>query len=928
VFVYERVVNVFTFGCHGSGSAVALLGEAIFVAREIIMNAKLAIVAVCGLAAGVANAQVGRVVNISGATLLENYVRSVASTNDYIDVDGDGQAGIFGSASPDQLAPGGPTGAAGQYWVIQYRVVGSVNGFIELTRFGSPNYVTTDSFDVNGILGASVSPNPNPGVATFAYNNRTLYITNGNQTGAYNAGNPGGAPNRSTSLLNPLGTYSAPPTGSAGGIAIDIAPLDVAATWAVRKAGPAAWDADPFDAGYGTNAKLSVNKIGTTAGAGLSNGLPGLNGRNLFNPLNPGAADSNTIFDTELAFAPIAPVINFGTGLRQITITQLQHHFGTGRGINGENLMVVTRDIGSGTRNAFQNCIGQDPSFGVGDNIGALSTTNAQNNLGAQFQPTNKGSNGSVESTLRNARLAIGYVGTERGVTGSGSGSWLSTGALEIAEVKNDIYGGTAFVRPTTFNILNNNANGWVIGGEAVLSSIGDPRAEPTTLGGDGLTTPRMVNTAAAAYLNNIRKSIAAFVAVPNAPTNDFMPGEFAATQFLLLAALDNLHPGTDASSLVPNPNFNAALKSYTLSNNVHNNAAFASFNTTSAGRVPTRTTGTTYSDGVVNGTDYINQAGASVAYGSVLTLRNKIAGDFSGNGLRDSGDVIEMLKAFRQRNGGPAWTAPIGTGSIAGAPGSDASIEVLGDFQGDGNFNSADVRYFADGLFLVAGNLDRRAGFTQVDTDWNTLTGSSNFFATTLPATVSGPRVYKAGDSRADIAGAVGTTPGFAPVGNDGIVDGKDISYIMAQYRNGDVTWSNLGQAVNADLSADMTGDLNINRDDVTDILNNVLCTRWWDVNLDGVVDSTDQSIATSNLGNAGGWSQGDVDGDGIVTAADVAVICGADFNGDASVDFFDYLDFVAAFSANTCIADFNGDAAIDFFDYLDFVAAFSGGC
>ena len=54
----------------------------------------------------------------------------------------------------------------------------------------------------------------------------------------------------------------------------------------------------------------------------------------------------------------------------------------------------------------------------------------------------------------------------------------------------------------------------------------------------------------------------------------------------------------------------------------------------------------------------------------------------------------------------------------------------------------------------------------------------------------------------------------------------------------------------------------------------------------------------------------------------------CVADFNGDTIVDFFDYLDFVDAFSANDPSADFNADTVIDFFDYLDFVDAFSSGC
>ncbi|MBU6413941.1 MAG: matrixin family metalloprotease [Planctomycetes bacterium] len=74
--------------------------------------------------------------------------------------------------------------------------------------------------------------------------------------------------------------------------------------------------------------------------------------------------------------------------------------------------------------------------------------------------------------------------------------------------------------------------------------------------------------------------------------------------------------------------------------------------------------------------------------------------------------------------------------------------------------------------------------------------------------------------------------------------------------------------------------------------------------------------------VGGYGGWT-----GTGTLSLS-FAPECTADFNGDTSIDFFDYLDFVAAFSANETAADFNGDTSIDFFDYLDFVAAFSAGC
>jgi subtilisin family serine protease len=54
----------------------------------------------------------------------------------------------------------------------------------------------------------------------------------------------------------------------------------------------------------------------------------------------------------------------------------------------------------------------------------------------------------------------------------------------------------------------------------------------------------------------------------------------------------------------------------------------------------------------------------------------------------------------------------------------------------------------------------------------------------------------------------------------------------------------------------------------------------------------------------------------------------CPADFDKNGTTDFFDYLDFAAAFDAANLTADFNGDRQVDFFDYLDFVAAFAQGC
>jgi hypothetical protein len=874
---------------------------------------QLAILIAAGAAIGLTGvAQAQYVINITGATLFENFLNKPAATNDYWDVDGDGFARRFGT--DDSLAPSA-TGlpAAGSatpgqneaWWLINYRANGSVTGFQELVDYSS-SFVTNADGPGTALSSAATSK---------AYINRTLYVNNSVGLGPYNAANPGGFPVRSstTTLL------AVQPGSPTDGLRIDMAPVDVPSQWAVRRAGTATVAALPNTAGYGSNPRVALSPTGTPlSGAGTDNLLATLGSRNL----NIGAPNANTIFDTQVAFVPIAVMVNQGAGVTQLRQSELAHLFTTGRLPSGENLTAVTREVGSGTRNGFMNSIGIDPSFGVGENVGAVSAVDDFEIVGSAYTPGNKLGSGDLENQMFNTRLGIGYTGAERGLGGSG---WLTTGRAEYLAVQMDLEGGTQYIRPSASTVLNNStANSWRIGGIEQFATLGDPNAAPVAKGGFNLSTPAMRNVEAAAYINNITRSIAAFTSVPGGSDTLFSPGEFLAQSFVLIAGPDFLPSAIDPTSWSANANFNSNVKNYILNNNTIRNIP-TTFGTVNSGngKVPFRKTGVVYSDGVAGGANYISQGGAAVIYGATVASRNRIAGDFNGDGLRNINDTAELVKAFKQRTGGPAWVAPSGTGPIAGAPGTDASIEVLGDFNNDGNFDAKDVRYWADGLALTSGSLDRKAAFTAVD---NAFAG--NTFGTTLPPSAGGPRSYKAGDSRADIAGAVGTTPGYAPVGNDGVINAADINYVFKQIRTGDVTWSNLAQAVNADLSADINGDLAINREDVTEILQNVLCTRWWDVNLDGVVDETDRAIAQANLGNAGGWSQGDVNGDGLVTAADVALICGADFNGDATIDFFDYLDFVASFSSGACFADFNGDATIDFFDYLDFVAAFSGGC
>jgi hypothetical protein len=332
------------------------------------------------------------------------------------------------------------------------------------------------------------------------------------------------------------------------------------------------------------------------------------------------------------------------------------------------------------------------------------------------------------------------------------------------------------------------------------------------------------------------------------------------------------------------------------------------SFNTNTAGRVPFRTTGITYTDGNT-GSHYRTVNGTQLSYGALLgaTSVNKIAGDFDANGVRDINDLDNMVAAWRSRNGGPAWT---GSGL--------ASFEILGDHNCDGNFTAADVRYAADGLAMVNDVLDRGAGFLAVDNAFG-----GNFFGTTLAR-----GTYNTGDSAADIAGDL-PTPGWEPNGWDGAVDCDDIEYVMDNY--GD--WSDLEQAVNMDLSADMNGDLVVDAAD-RDFVLSVLETVFGDINLDGVVDSADAAIIASNIGTGSTYCEGDLDGDDDVDADDLALIALGCNDADIAqpygiLDLADINAFVVGFTTQDPIADIVAPFGIfDLADINAFITAFQAGC
>jgi hypothetical protein len=838
-------------------------------------------------------------VNIGGATLFESFFQGPGSTNDYIDVNDDGLYGYNAGGPPyvDQLAKDWTnfnSAPPSTHWIVNYRGIGSGGGLGELLTFQAVQVATNQTWfpiDTWNSQGGSIKGGRNYGIlpvsvtSGLGLTNRTAYSDEGSTlwSGPY--------ANTSGIGVKPQG--------------IDIGVMDVPTKWFVKAGSDnqAAWSRKPTAGGYGRYAVKSWD-------TGYKNTLQSLSITLTENPdgsggsetvtlnTNTGSPDTKTVFDTEIAYVPMEVVCNRGVNKHEWTTSELQHLFLTGRTKEGENLVAATRYSGSGTRNGSMNSIGIDPSWARGDNLGSKIKDSNVAMLGEDHQASNLGSSGIMRLVVSYNRLAVGYNGLENSVTNIEAGKAL----FEHCSVKKDIAGGTAYVFPTIDTVLDNADvnSGWQIGGNETFATRGDPEGtahNPTqgapSLGGNG--NPQMDNAQAALYIRNILESIAAFEGAPGAEESYFMPGELLATKFFLTAALDALPGATDGTNWTANGNLNQTLQDFTRAN--HMLAVSPPHAWDAKGNwVPLRASGT-YDDGGTqdykvktwNGSSYDDH---TVAGKSQINTRNLVQGDFNNDGARNSTDIAKMMECINSGNI-LEWAADqTGGGNLATL----VMPHIIGDFNADGNFNAADVRYFADGL-AVGSNLDRNGAFLAVD---NATTGG-NFFGTTL---ANG--TYAAGYSRADLAGSdptavlLGATPGAAPNGADGMIDGYDISYLQ-RVLNGwlgadalgitDTTddgtagwdWDNLNEAVFTDLSCDLNGDRIISQADVDLLVNGILDTEYGDINLDRVIDGADLSLLAGNWDSTDAWwGTGDLNGDGLVDGADLSLLAGNwDFAG-----------------------------------------------
>jgi len=981
----------------------------------------------------------GGQINVSGATLFVPFFQSFNSYNDFNNPNGnlipcsslpwsdfkdtncDSSIDFVGGDRPDLLGrsffcPGAPNPIAWWgYWLVQYRSVGSVNGyqeFIDYQLLGKlPNTIPTEEGLINGCrwalggakTGACAGCDAICLAPVGAGDMNCDEILNGSDiagfvtkilSGASICTPPASADfNRDTVediadvdefvravLIGGQGVYGDPdlnPGGNPGQTgtpvcpqSIDLAFLDVPSKWGtVGPVGSPDIRRKPGEPGYGLNNVPSSTGFVSNL-AFTSKNLKGPGTPVVSLNLNQANPDQNTLYDTSIAFVPVVPISSQGTGVANVKYTDLQWLLATGRMPSGENLVAATRDVGSGTRNAYTNAIGLDPSWGMGENDrsellnenpdvrgpGAHLGHILNGTLNQIHYSNNCGGSGIMERTVQNRRLAVGYTGLFGsgraivdaiagnyeilnvckdidgdgdgnidsdctpfacdGVTGSVSGCPTPPGNWQVTN------GG--YVRASIDSVLDNADPrcSYTVGGSGSFVSRGDP-----LFGRPGhLNTIPMANARARDYLLNIIDSVNGFINDPLNPLSALAPASYLARNFTILGGLDASQDPTQPTK------FTAQTIDQTLQDVIRcsstqvtppfgHNGNPALFN-----KVPQRANQTSgfvtlpepYSDGSLNG-NYRNAVGAlSIATASNLNLsRSKLMGDFNADGLRNWNDIEKLMTAAQNPSAFQLDDVAGGVGGLAPAGGSSSNYiipELIGDFDGDGNFGDrvaasfieipgpggastvgtieagvemSDIRYFADGLALdpATGKLNRKEGFTRVDNAWNALPGGDiNFFNTTLAT-----GIYAAGDSRADVAGGT-PTPGSNPRGSDGVINGVDVDYICHNYIarwGGDdslSSFNNLNNAINyasqtrVDLSCDMNGDLVVDFQDVIEVVVNVLDTQITDLNLDGATTAADKAIACGNIGMVSAcWSAGDVNGDGQVTQADVDAIATA---------------------------------------------------
>jgi hypothetical protein len=106
----------------------------------------------------------------------------------------------------------------------------------------------------------------------------------------------------------------------------------------------------------------------------------------------------------------------------------------------------------------------------------------------------------------------------------------------------------------------------------------------------------------------------------------------------------------------------------------------------------------------------------------------------------------------------------------------------------------------------------------------------------------------------------------------SDGLLNDVDIDLLTLAIRQGD-----------SDPRYDLNLDGTLNREDLDSMIHDILGTRYGDANLDGSANEADLAVLQSHLfGLAGGWANGDFNGDAVIDGSDFGLWNANKFTSD----------------------------------------------
>jgi hypothetical protein len=693
-------------------------------------------------------------------------------------------------------------------------------------------------------------------------------------------------------------SLSTPLNGSAAEAPVQIAFSDVPFQQAYAIAGgTSSLTAVPFQLGYGLGKGATKNVV--TGQPSETNFQALANSTSIIGGIN---ASTTYLRNQTVAVEEFNFVANPGTGLGEISKSDAQWLEATGRFQNGANFNMITRDIGSGTRNEGALNLGLDPSFASGerdriadstykttDYNGNPVTVNAgdeaspllsltgsgtldynENRIGPDIRYSDKISGGSgVRATVVAGRMALGILGGGDSNSSSGTALAANSGVGNNVSSKPavralaiDFGKGNGYTQGTVANISGGSYDLWSNSQAITVAPYADPTLNDGTyttrpILNDLLeqnngtqtitTTPSTYNTLQSSDPNGpgiVRKfldNITNSVTTYSATSSTIAPADYLLTGGYLLPQTISITKQYDGDAYTSNPNFNQGLyNTYATNSGLEQQYTdWADPNTTN-GNLNGSQSYTIYTsdNNAVNG--------ATPNLTIPISPRTVLAGDFNDTGVRDNQQVPALALAYASPTtylNTPASGDPRGWNyDGVQVQSTTQSFPGVGAFNYSSKLQNGSAGNFGDGLIVLS----------DFDGQGNVINNNSASFSV-LDGVARENVLYFLYGCTVDTQDAVGSvyTPGAATVELNGSTESltaaQNASVNGVRYGHLTKNYSivQFDQTIQSFVTGSGSTSLGLSQAQA-----NALLVDRFDTNLDGSVDRNDAKNVDSLVG------------------------------------------------------------------------------